>query len=129
MNSFRLMMAKPELDAPVVIGSWNGPYEIGWNCVQLPITQKNLQSTITYYNQNRVSAVATFWEFNTNELEADKTTTIIGLSGDTLTEPVVYSDSEAFYGFEGTYFNNEIQTLGVLVYDRICSGDVEAPEP
>ena len=46
-----------------------------------------------------------------------------------MTEPVVYSEAEVFYGFEGTYFNNEIQTLGVLVHDRICSGEVEAPEP
>ena len=124
MNSFRLMMAKPELDAPVVIGPWNGPYETGWNCVELPITQKNLQSTLTYYNQNRVSAVATFWEFNTDQSEPDRTTTLIGLSGDSFTEPVVFSDTEVFYGFEGTYFNNEIQTLGLLVHDPACSIDV-----
>ena len=53
-----------------------------------------------------MSAVGTFWEYNTNDSESDRTTTIIGLSGDTLTEPVVFSDAEVFYGFEGTYFNN-----------------------
>ena len=38
MNSFRLNMAMPEPDSPVVVGSWNGPYEQGWNCVDIPIT-------------------------------------------------------------------------------------------
>ena len=135
MNSFRIMMAKPEPDSPVVIGPWNGPYEAGWDCVELPITQKNLQSTLTFYNASRVSAVGTFWEYNNNELEPDRTTTIIGLSGDTFTEPVVFSDTEVFYGFEGTYLNNQIQTLGVLVHDPACSVEVVddpeevAPEP
>ena len=76
-----------------------------------------------------MSAVRTFWEYNTVESELERTTTLIGFNGDTLTEPVIFSDAEVFYGFEGTYFNNEIQTLGVLVHDRICSGEVVVPEP
>ena len=84
MNSFRLNMAMPEPDSPVVVGSWNGPYEQGWNCVDIPITQKNLQSTLTFYNENHVSAVRTFWEYNTDESEPDSTSTLIGFSGDTL---------------------------------------------
>lgn len=46
-----------------------------------------------------MSAVRSFWDYNTDQLEPDKVSTLVGFAGDTSFEPVIYSDAEVFYGF------------------------------
>lgn len=62
-----------------------------------------------------VSAVRAFWELNTVESQPDNKSTLIGFEEDTTFEMAIFSETEVFFGFEGTYTDNNIQTLGILV--------------
>ena len=96
-------------------------------CKNFQIPQNGLRYGIIYYGDEdeetenqKVTGVKFLWAVNTDQDDVDNLDTLIGVESD-LFEGVNFSDSDVFFGFYGTENDEEIESLGFLVHDPVCS--------